>query len=224
MSVVKLARQASSQTEVVWEGKADTEKNQLVIRYGKRGGTLRMKVVPSSCFTEFNAELELEYRATKRREAGYVDEIDSDSSPQPSAPATESPWPTLYAAPLEAFKQRRKETVKSERRIAESVMTAFELSIPPEWSDRPRVIEPGNDYALPMLVYALGACRSGAIGLADDTGKEISPVRFAEHVGLAELDPRVPALMADLGLVSVRQAMAIAEPDTADAQESEWFF
>lgn len=224
MCLVKLARQSSSQTEMVWEGKADTEKNQLVIRYGKRGGTLRMKVVPSSCFTEFNVELELEYRATKKREAGYVDEIDSDSSPQPAAPADDSPWPTLYAAPLEAFKQRLKETVKSERNIAQSVMTAFELSIPPEWSDRPRVIEPSNDYALPMLLYALGACRSGAIGLADDTGKEISPVRFAEQMGLSDLDPRVPALLSDLGLVSARQAMAIAEPDTADAEESDWFF
>lgn len=225
MSFVKLARQSPSQTDQVWEGRADMQKNEVVIRHGKRGSTLRMKVVPSSCFTEFNAELELEYRATKKREAGFVDEIDSDSSPQAAAASvTESPWPTLYSAPLEAFKQRRKETVENERNIAHSVMLAFDLSIPPEWLDRPRVIEPSNDYALPMLLYVLGVCRRGVVDLADDEGKEILPVRFAEQQGLAELDARVPALLSHLGLVSARQAMAIAEPEAAEAEESDWFF
>lgn len=226
MSFVKLARQSSSQTDLVWEGTADTQKNEVVIRYGKRGASLRMKVVPKACFTEFNAELELEYRATKKRETGYIDEIESGVSPQPAAPAVERPWATLYAAPTESFKQGRKAMVAIEREIAQSVMLAFDLEIPPEWLGRPRVIESSNDYALPMPLYALAVCRSGVIHLADDDDQEIQPIRYAESNGLVDLDPRVPSLLSEIGLISVRQAIASADEHLVEAEEgeSDWFF
>ena len=231
MPSIQLVRKATgpSRTDQVWSGIV-TEDGKVRITYGPLGRSQRTLDVPPRRFTQFNAELELEHRATRKRSEGFVDTIDSVDGPcvAASESSPDDDWPTVYTTPCADLKLGDKEAVRLEREIAAKVEDAFTVSIPPRWPHSARMVSSQSNWRLPMLIYVLALGQKGLIDLYSDDEQRIAPPSIAKQAGLAASDERAAKLIDHFGLVTVADAFdlagSLATCDAGSEVESGWFF
>ena len=226
MSKVRMILEKPDQSAWVWTGEAKPEEGCVVLRHGRLGGKMREQVVSAGDFSQDNAELELQHRVSKKWAQGYVEDTPSPGESISPPPAAESKlsWPVIHLMPTAAFREAcnssaPSQVVERERSLAEVIVRTFETAPPADWGAQPKMLMPDR-LGLPFLIYACALARHGLVNLADDAGESLEPRAFIERHQLEQGDPRISAVLPQLGLVSVGRALDLAVGEDT----GEWFF